>query len=57
LIATMRMTGQTLGATSAALMLAIGAGLGRAPTLVGAGLTAIAFGCCLAHMRPARREA
>jgi DHA2 family multidrug resistance protein-like MFS transporter len=57
LIGTMRMTGQTLGATSAALMLALGAGLGRAPTLVGAGLTVIAFGCCLSHMRPARREA
>jgi DHA2 family multidrug resistance protein-like MFS transporter len=56
LIATVRMTGQTLGATTAALMLALGVGLGRAPTLVGAGLTAVAFACCLAHLRPARRE-
>jgi DHA2 family multidrug resistance protein-like MFS transporter len=51
LIATMRMTGQVLGATLASLLLALGAGLGRTPTLVAAGLAAIAFVCCMARQQ------
>jgi DHA2 family multidrug resistance protein-like MFS transporter len=52
LIATMRMTGQVLGATLASLLLAVGVGLGRTPTLVGAGLAAVAFICSLSRGRP-----
>jgi DHA2 family multidrug resistance protein-like MFS transporter len=54
LIATMRMTGQVLGATLASLLLAVGAGLGRTPTLVAAGLTAIALLCSLSRLKPSR---
>jgi DHA2 family multidrug resistance protein-like MFS transporter len=55
LIATMRMTGQTLGATLAALLLALGAGLGRTPTLVAAAMMAVALASSLARVRFGRR--
>jgi DHA2 family multidrug resistance protein-like MFS transporter len=50
LIATMRMTGQVLGATLAALLLSLGAGLGRLPTLIAAGMTVVALVCCLSRL-------
>ena len=55
LISTTRMTGQTLGATLAALLLAVGLGGGRTPPLVSAGLALVAGLCSLARLRPAFR--
>jgi DHA2 family multidrug resistance protein-like MFS transporter len=55
LIATNRLTGQTLGATLAAILLALGLGRGPAPALVAAGLLFIAGLCSLARLNPALR--
>ncbi len=51
LIATTRLTGQTLGATVLAALLSIGAGSERVPALVAAGLTVIAGICSLARLK------
>jgi DHA2 family multidrug resistance protein-like MFS transporter len=57
LIATTRMTGQTLGATVVAALLAFGLGAGMTPPLVSAGLAVIAGICSLARLNPAIRAA
>jgi DHA2 family multidrug resistance protein-like MFS transporter len=52
LISTTRMTGQTLGATVMAMLLAMHLGDGRVPTLVAATLASIACICSLARLNP-----
>ncbi len=56
LISTTRMTGQTLGATLAAALLAFGLGSGPVPPLVAAGLAVIAGLCSLARLNPGVRN-
>jgi DHA2 family multidrug resistance protein-like MFS transporter len=56
LISTTRLTGQTLGATLVAALLALGEGSGPAPALVAAGLAVIAGLCSLARLNPAIRH-
>lgn len=56
LISTTRMTGQTLGATLAAALLALGLGSGSIPPLIAAGLAVIAGLCSLARLNPALRN-
>ncbi len=57
LTTTIRGAGQTLGATTVAILLATGVGTGPVPALIGAGLAAIAGLCCLAVLKPPiRRE-
>lgn len=56
LIATNRLTGQTLGATFAAALLALGLGRGSSPAFVAAGLMFIAGLCSVARMNPALRN-
>lgn len=56
LISTTRMTGQTLGATLAAALLALGLGSGSVPPLIAAGLAVIAGLCSLARPNPGLRN-
>lgn len=56
LISTTRLTGQTLGATMVAALLALGLGSGPAPALIAAGLSLIAGGLSLARLRPSLRN-
>lgn len=56
LIPTIRLSGQTLGATVAAVLLAWGLGDGATPALVAAGLAGVAGLASLARLRPALRE-
>lgn len=56
LVATTRMTGQTIGATVLATLLALGLGAGRPPMFVSAGLTIIAGICSVARLRPSLHE-
>lgn len=56
LLSTTRLTGQTLGATLAAALLAFGLGGGAAPPLAAAGLAFIAGLCSLARLNPALRR-
>jgi DHA2 family multidrug resistance protein-like MFS transporter len=56
LISTTRLTGQTVGATLIAFLLAIGAGGGPTPPLVSAGLALVAGLCSLARLNPALRR-
>ena len=56
LISTTRMTGQTLGATLAAALLAFGLGSGPVPPLIAAGLAVIAGLCSLARLNPSLRN-
>jgi DHA2 family multidrug resistance protein-like MFS transporter len=56
LISTTRMTGQTLGATLAAALLAFGLGSGPVPPLIAAGLAVIAGLCSLARLNPGLRN-
>jgi len=56
LISTVRLTGQTTGATVVALLLALGVGSGRVPPLVSVGLAAIAGLCSIARLRPSIRN-
>jgi DHA2 family multidrug resistance protein-like MFS transporter len=51
LISTNRLTGQTLGATLAAALLALGLGSGRMPAFIACGLMLVAFGCSVARLR------
>ena len=56
LISTNRLTGQTLGATLAAILLGMNLGDGRAPPLVAACLAAVAGICSFARLNPALRR-
>jgi DHA2 family multidrug resistance protein-like MFS transporter len=56
LISTTRLTGQTLGATLIAFLLAIGDGGGPTPPLVSAGLALVAGLCSVARLNPALRR-
>jgi DHA2 family multidrug resistance protein-like MFS transporter len=56
LVSTVRLTGQTMGATLAAALLAAGVGTGAVPPLVAAGLALIAGLCSVARLRPSIRE-
>jgi DHA2 family multidrug resistance protein-like MFS transporter len=51
LISTNRLTGQTLGATLAAALLALGLGSGRAPAFIACGLMLVALVCSVARLR------
>ncbi|WBH16679.1 MFS transporter [Sphingomonas radiodurans] len=56
LVSTVRLTGQTFGATLAAALLAAGVGAGAVPPLVAAGLALIAGICSIARLRPSIRS-
>jgi DHA2 family multidrug resistance protein-like MFS transporter len=56
LVSTVRLVGQTTGATLVAALLALGVGAGRTPPLVAAGLALIAGLCSLARLRPSIRN-
>lgn len=56
LISTTRLTGQTVGATGVAALLAMGLGTTAAPPLIAAGLTVIAGLFSLARLRPSMRN-
>jgi DHA2 family multidrug resistance protein-like MFS transporter len=56
LISTTRMTGQTLGATLVAALLALNLGGGPVPPLVAAGLAVIAGICSVARLNPKLRQ-
>lgn len=56
LISTTRMTGQTLGATLAAALLALGLGSDAVPPYIAAGFAIIAGLCSLARLNPAIRN-
>lgn len=56
LVSTVRLLGQTTGATVVALLLALGVGAGAAPSLVAAGLAVIAALCSIARLRPSIRN-
>jgi DHA2 family multidrug resistance protein-like MFS transporter len=56
LLATTRLTGQTLGATVVALLLALGSGGGATPAFVSAGLALVAGLCSIARLNPALRQ-
>lgn len=53
LVSTIRMLGQTTGATLVAALLALNVGGGRIPALVAAGLATVAGLCSIARLRPA----
>ena len=55
LVSTVRLTGQTTGATLVAGLLALGVGAGATPPFVAAGLALAAGLCSLARLRPAIR--
>ncbi|AXJ96667.1 MULTISPECIES: MFS transporter [unclassified Sphingomonas] len=56
LIGTVRLVGQTTGATLVAALLALGIGAGRTPPLVAAGLALVAGLCSLTRLRPSIRN-
>lgn len=56
LVSTIRLVGQTSGATLVAALLAYGAGSGRTPALVAAGLAVVAGLCSIARLTPAIRS-
>ncbi|WP_301074284.1 MFS transporter [Sphingomonas sp.] len=56
LISTLRLTGQTIGATLVAALLAGGVGTGAVPPLVAAGLALVAGLCSVARLRPSMRS-
>ena len=56
LISTVRLCGQTTGATLVALLLALGIGSGNVPAFVAAGLALIAGLCSVARLRPSIRN-
>ncbi len=56
LVSTVRLTGQTLGATLVATLLAMGLGEGRMPALTAMALTLAAGACSLARLNPALRR-
>lgn len=56
LVSTVRLAGQTTGATVVALLLALGVGDGFVPPLVAVGLATIAGLCSIARLRPSIRN-
>lgn len=56
LVSTVRLVGQTMGATLVAALLAAGVGGGAVPPLVSAGLALVAGLCSLARLRPSVRR-
>ena len=56
LVSTVRLTGQTLGATLVAALLAVGLGTGAVPPLVSATLATVAGLCSIARLRPSIRN-
>ena len=56
LVSTVRLVGQTSGATLVAALLAMGVGAGPVPALVAAGLAVIAGVCSVARLRPSIRN-
>ena len=56
LVSTVRLSGQTTGATLVAALLAAGVGDGRVPPLVAAGLALVAGLCSVARLRPSIRN-
>lgn len=56
MVATVRLVGQTIGATLVAALLAFGVGDGRVPSLVAAGLALIAGLCSVARLTPGVRD-
>ena len=56
LVSTVRLAGQTTGATVVAALLAFGVGEGRMPPMVAAGLAAVAGLCSIARLRPSIRN-
>ncbi|MEG3175692.1 MFS transporter [Sphingomonas sp. RB3P16] len=56
LVSTVRLAGQTTGATVVALLLALGVGEGLVPPLVSVGLAVIAGLCSVARLRPSIRN-
>jgi DHA2 family multidrug resistance protein-like MFS transporter len=56
MISTTRLTGQALGATVVAALLAANLGAGRTPAFVAAALAGIAGICSVARLRPAIDE-
>lgn len=56
LVSTVRLVGQTTGATLVAALLALGTGAGRTPPLVAAALALVAGLCSLARLRPSIRD-
>ena len=56
LVSTVRLSGQTTGATLVAALLALGIGEGRIPPMVSAGLAVIAGLCSIARLRPSIRN-
>ena len=56
LISTVRLTGQTTGATLVALLLALGVGSGNVPAFVSVGLALVAGLCSVARLRPSLRN-
>jgi len=56
LISTTRLTGQTLGATLLAALLALGVGNSRIPALVAAGLALLAGICSVARLSPTLKD-
>ena len=56
LVSTVRLTGQTTGATLVAALLLFGVGDGRTPAFVAAGLALVAGVCSLARLRPSIRN-
>ena len=55
LVSTVRLSGQTTGATLVAALLALGIGSGPVPPLVAAGLVVVAGLLSLARLRPSNR--
>ena len=56
LVSTVRLVGQTTGATLVAALLALGAGSGNVPPLVAAALALVAGVCSVARLRPSVRN-
>ena len=56
MVSTVRLVGQTTGATLVAMLLALGVGAGRVPPLVSVGLAVVAGLCSLARLRPSIRN-
>ncbi|CAM3237745.1 MFS transporter [Sphingomonas antarctica] len=56
LVSTVCLTGQTVGATLVAMLLALGLGTGSVPPLVSASLATIAGLCSIARLRPSIRN-
>ncbi|THD35458.1 MAG: MFS transporter [Sphingomonas sp.] len=56
MVSTVRLVGQTTGATVVAMLLALGVGAGRVPPLVSVGFAVVAGLCSVARLRPSIRN-